>query len=112
MRERGASWQVLGVRSEYSLSVNGYPKRSTLGACVLFCFRVPAWVLGYPRWGPPPQPGPAVHSIGVTALHLAAARGNRRIVRSLVAFGADVNAQNRFGCAVPACGESAGECGG
>ena len=56
-------------------------------------------------------PTPAVHSDdGWTALHWAAIRGNRRIVRSLVAFNADVNAQNRNGCAVCACGESA-ECG-
>ncbi len=67
---------------------------------------------GVPPWGPPPHPGPAVHSDGMTALHWAAYYGNRRIVRSLVAFNADVNAQDRFGCAVCACGESADECAG
>ncbi len=68
------------------------------------------WVLGYPR-GPIPAPGPAVHSIGYTALHWAAIHGNRRIVRSLVGFNADVNARDDNGCAVSACGESA-ECAG
>ena len=47
----------------------------------------------------------------MTALHMAALRGNRRIVRSLVASGAVVNAQTDWGCAVCACGESA-ECAG
>ncbi len=63
-------------------------------------------------WGPPPHPGPAVHSDGDTALHWAAAKGNCRIVRLLVAFNADVNAQNSIGCAVCARGESAVECAG
>ena len=66
---------------------------------------------GVPPSGPPPHPGPAVHSDGMTVLHLAAHYGNRRIVRSLVAFGAVVNAQDDYGCAVCACGESA-ECAG
>ena len=45
---------------------------------------------------------------GMLAEHEAALRGNRRIVRSLVALNADVNAQNQNGgCAVSACGESA-----
>jgi ankyrin repeat protein len=48
-----------------------------------------------------------VHSDGCTALHVAAYYGNRRIVRSLVAFGADVNGQTDYGCAVSACCESA-----
>jgi ankyrin repeat protein len=48
-----------------------------------------------------------VRSNGWTALHWAAAKGNRRIVRSLVAFGADVNGQNCAGCAFSAGGESA-----
>jgi hypothetical protein len=66
-----------------------------------------------PPWGPPPHPGPAVHSDGWTALHWAAARGNRRMIRSLVGADADVNAQNDyFGCAVCACSESAVECAG
>ncbi len=66
-----------------------------------------------PPWGPPPHPGPAVHSIGSTALHWAALHGNRRIVRSLVDADADVNAQDDdFGCAVCAGGESAVECAG
>ena len=66
---------------------------------------------GVPPWGPPPHPGPAVHSNGATALHWAAHRGNRRMIRSLVDADADVNAQtNRGGCAVCACGESAVEC--
>ena len=48
----------------------------------------------------------------MTALHYAARYGNRRIVRLLVASGADVNAQDNIGCAVSACGESAVECAG
>ncbi len=46
-----------------------------------------------------------------TALHEAARNGNRRMIRLLVDADADVNAQNRFGCAVCARGESA-ECAG
>jgi ankyrin repeat protein len=61
-------------------------------------------------WGPPPHPGPAVHSDGFTALHHAAIHGNRRMIRSLVDADADVNAQDRNGCAVCARGESADEC--
>jgi hypothetical protein len=73
---------------------------------MLFCVRVPVWVLGYPV-GPTSHPGPAVHSeYGRTALHWAAFYGNRRIVRSLVASGADVNAQDHDGCAVSACGKN------
>ena len=91
---------ALGVLS----AVNGYPKRSTLGACVLFCFSGTGLGTGVPPSGPPP----AVHrDNGMTALHWAAEFGNRRIVRSLAAFNADVNAQNHNGCAVCACGESA-----
>ncbi len=65
---------------------------------------------GVPPWGPPPHPGPAVHSDGNTALHYAARNGDRRIVRSLVDADADVNAQDRIGCAVCARGESTVEC--
>ena len=54
-----------------------------------------------PSWGPPPHPGPAVHSFGNTALHSAALHGNRRIVRLLIAFNADVNVQEGSGCAFP-----------
>jgi ankyrin repeat protein len=35
-----------------------------------------------------------VHSLGWTALHYAAHHGNRRIVRLLVGFNADVNTQD------------------
>ena len=99
--------------SRSTLSVSVYPKRnrgrpSGRACCFVFGYRQGT---GVPPWGPPPHPGPAVHRYGHTALHWAARYGNRRIVRSLVASGADVNAQNRFGCAVSACGESA-ECGG
>jgi hypothetical protein len=68
---------------------------------------------GVPPWGPPPHPGPAVHSNGWTALHWAAYCGNRRIVRSLVDANADVNAKTRDGCGCAVCarGESA-ECAG
>ncbi len=65
---------------------------------------------GVPPWGPPPHPGPAVHSDGNTALHWAVFHGNRRMIRSLVDADADVNAQNRWRCAVCARGESAVEC--
>jgi hypothetical protein len=61
--------------------------------------------------GPIPHPGPAVHSFGNTALHYAAECGNRRIVRLLVGFGADVNAQDKEWCAVSACGDRR-ECAG
>jgi ankyrin repeat protein len=61
--------------------------------------------------GPTPSPRPAVHSAGRTALYWAAYHGHRRIVRLLVASGADVNAPDCTGCAVSACGESA-ECAG
>ncbi len=67
---------------------------------------------GVPPWGPPPHPGPAVHRNGSTALHHAAYYGNRRMIRSLVDANADVHAQNNFGCAVCARGESAVECAG
>ncbi len=73
---------------------------------MLFCFFGYRLGTGVSAWGPPPHPGPAVHSNGSTALHWAAVYGNRRIVRLLVASGADVNAQNDYGCAVCACGES------
>ena len=58
--------------------------------------------------GPTPiTPGPAVRSDGWTALHWAAIYNNRRMIRSLVGFGADVDAQTNGGCAVCARGESA-----
>jgi hypothetical protein len=52
-----------------------------------------------------------VHSDGFTTLNWAAACGNRRIIGSLVDADADVDGQNRWGCAVCARGESA-ECAG
>jgi ankyrin repeat protein len=51
-----------------------------------------------------------VHSDGYTALDWAAHYGNRRIVRLLIAFKADVNAQSSSGCAVSASAMAA--CGG
>ena len=111
MRERGARWRLLRVLSEYSLSLT---VTQTIvdprGEPAVLCSGT-GWVLGYPRGAHPRTPGPAVHRRGMTALHWAARRGNRRIVRSLAASGAVVNAQNRNGCAVCACGESA-ECAG
>ena len=94
-----ASGERAGEYSESSrstLSVNGYPNRLTLGASVLFCCSGTGLGAGVPPSGPPP----AVRSDGWTALHEAAANGNRRIVRSLVASGAVVDARNRHGCAV------------
>jgi hypothetical protein len=93
--------------------VNGYPKRTLSrpsGRACCFVFRVPVGYWGTPV-GPTPHPGPAVHSLGLTALHHAAMFGNRRIVQLLIAFNADVNAQSHSGCAVSARGES-GKCGG
>ena len=53
---------------------------------------------GVPPWGPPlTPPRPALHSGLVTALHMAAHYGNRRIVRLLIAANVDVNAQDRGG---------------
>ena len=99
--------------SRGTLSVNGYPKQkhsrpSGRACCFVFGYRLGT---GVPPWGPPPHPGPAVHRYGYTALHFAAQFGDRRIVRSLVASGADVNAQDGIGCAVSACGELV-ECAG
>jgi hypothetical protein len=97
------------TRGELSI-VNGYPNRqqsrtSGRACCFVFGYRLGT---GLPPWGPPPHPGPAVHSgYGNTALHVAAAYGNRRMIRSLVDANADVNAQDRTRCAVCACGESA-----
>ncbi len=51
-----------------------------------------------------------MHRFGNTALHYAAIRGNRRMIRSLVDADAAVNAQDNYGCAVCARGESADEC--
>ena len=113
MRERGARWRVLRVLSEYSLSLTvtqnrTYSRPSGRVCCFVFGYRLGA---GVPPWGPPPHFGPAVHRNGRTALHWAALHGNRRMIRSLVDADADVNAQDYFGCAVCACGESA-ECAG
>jgi hypothetical protein len=69
------------------------------------CSRVPVGTWGTPV-AHPLTPAPSVHSdYGSTALHWAAIYGNRRIVRSLAASGADVNAQDGDGCAVSACGD-------
>jgi hypothetical protein len=43
----------------------------------------------------------------MTTLHYEAMIGNRRIFRSLIASGIDVNAPDRLRCAVSACGEPA-----
>ncbi len=104
MRERGAGWRVLRIRSEYSLPLTFTKKRkrgrpSGPACCFVFGYQLGT---GVPPWGPTPHPDPAVHSFGMTALHWAAYYGNRRIVGLLVASGADVNAQNRVGCAVSA----------
>jgi ankyrin repeat protein len=101
------------VLSEYSLSLTVTPTDNTVdprGLPAVLCSGT-GWVLGYP-WGPPPHPGPAVHRYGSTALHWAASQGNRRMIRLLVASGADVTGQDDGGCAVCACGESAVECAG
>jgi hypothetical protein len=96
----------LGVLS----TVNVYPKRrhsrpSGRACCFVLRYRLG---IGVPLWGPPPHPGPAVHSDGNTALHCAAQHGNYRIVGLLVASGAAVNLKDKLlGCAVSACGESA-----
>ncbi len=74
---------------------------------MLYCVRVPVGDWGAPDGAHPLKPGPAVHSDGYTALHIAAKCGNRRIVRLLVAFNVDVNAQRHYGCAVSACSKSA-----
>ena len=61
--------------------------------------------------GPTPRtPAPPCTGTMATPLHWAAHYDNRRLVRSLVAFNADVNAKTRHGCAVSARGESAVEC--
>jgi hypothetical protein len=113
MRERGASWRALRVLSEYSLPLTFTQNGRPSGSACCFVFSGTGLDTGVPPWGPPPYPGPAVHrDNGWTALHWAALYGNRRIVGTLVASGADVNALNRAGCAVSACGESAFECGG
>jgi ankyrin repeat protein len=45
-------------------------------------------------WFHPPEPDPAVHSDGLTALHCAAIHGNLRIVRLLIESNAAVGAQD------------------
>jgi hypothetical protein len=112
MRERGARWRLLRVLSEYSLSLTVTQNEHVVdprGERAVLCFGYRLGT-GVPPWGPPPHPGPAVHSNGFTALHWAAFFGNRRIVRSLVDADADVNGQNNYECAVCARGESAVEC--
>ena len=74
---------------------------------MFFGYRFGYWAT---PWGPPPHPGPAVHSDGNTALHSAAYYGNRRMIGLLVDADAKVNARNDIGCAVCARGESAVEC--
>ncbi len=66
---------------------------------LFFLFSGTGWVWGM-LWVPPPHFGPAVHSNGCTALHLAALFGNCRIVRLLIASKAAVDAPND-GYAVP-----------
>jgi hypothetical protein len=103
---------VLRVLLEYSLPLTvTQPAVDPRGepAVLFFGYRLGT---GLPPWGPPPHPGPAVHSDGYTALHYAARNDNRRIVRLLVDADADVNARDRYGCAVCVCGESADECAG
>ncbi len=83
-------------------AVNVYRKRkrrrpSGRACCFVFGYRLGT---GVPPWGPPHHPGPAVHSNGKTALHWAAWSGNRRIVRLLIAFKANVGAQDDDGCAL------------
>ncbi len=112
MRERGARCRLLRVLLEYSLPITVTQTAvDPRGERAVLCFGYRLGT-GAPPWGPNPHPGPAVHSDGRTALHWAAMRGNRRIVRTLVDADADVNAQNRDGCAVCARGESAVECAG
>jgi hypothetical protein len=113
MRERGASCQVIRVLSGYSLPLTFTQNGRPSGPACCFVFSGTGSVLGYPRGAHPRIPGPAVHRYNrCTALHYAADCGNRRIVRLLAAFNADVNAQDFIGRAVSACGESAVECGG
>jgi hypothetical protein len=99
---------------EYSLSLTvtqNEPLVDPRGEPAVLCFGYRLGT-GVPPWGPPPHPGPALHSNGRTALHWAAAYGNRRMIRSLVDAKAAVDAQDRDGCAVCARGESAVECAG
>ncbi len=103
LRPREYSLSLTVTQNEHLVDPRGEP------AVLCFGYRLGT---GVPPWGPPPHPGPAVHSDGKTALHSAAMIGNRRIVRSLVDANAGVNAQNDYGCAVCACGESADECAG
>ncbi len=112
MRERDARRRVVRVLSEYSLSLTVTQNEHLVdprGERAVLCFGCLLGT-GVPPWGPSPHLGPAVHSDGWTALHWAAERGNRRMIRSLVEANADVNAKNDFECAVCARGESAVEC--
>ncbi len=76
---------------------------------MFFWYRFGYWV---PPCGPPPHPGPTVHSGAWTVLHYAAHYGNRRIVRLLIDANADVHAKSDYGCAVCARGDSAVDCAG
>ncbi len=99
---REYSLSLTVTQNEHSVDPRGEP------AVLRFGYRLGT---GVPPWGPPPHPGPAVHrASGWTALHFAAANGNRRIIGLLVDANADVKAQTRSGCAVCACGESAVQC--
>ena len=89
----GSGSSPLGV----SFVVNGYKNETwpTLGGGPACCF-VFGYLLGLelPPWGPPLHPGGAVHRQWChTALHYAAAYGNLRIVRKLIAANACVNAE-------------------
>jgi hypothetical protein len=98
---------------EYSLSLTvtqNEPLVDPRGEPAVLCFGYRLGT-GVPPWGPPPHSGPAVHRYSSTALHWAAAKGDRRIVRLLVDANADVNAKDCDGCAVCARGVSA-ECAG
>jgi hypothetical protein len=87
----GACAESHGLNPLKPLSV-GVSKPSLNGTPGATC----CWVSGTLLRGPPPHPGPAVHSNGYTALRYAALHGNRRIVRLLIASNAAVDAQNDY----------------
>ena len=72
-----------------------------LATCLLFCFRVYRMGGVAGRAHPLAPPRPAMHRDGYTALHVAASRGNRRIVRKLIGANAVVDAQDNEGRAFP-----------